>query len=242
MALTRAQAVARLVVALDASEASRILELAGQLRGRVGMVKVGLEAFTATGPRLVEDLRNLDVPVFLDLKLHDIPNTVERAAANVARLGVRMFTVHASGGPAMLAAAVAGAVAGTPAGETPPGALAVTVLTSIDDAVLAELGVPGGAAARVVAWAGIAEATGCRGVVCSPRELGVLRARVRPEFVLLTPGIRPAGVELGDQKRVATPAAAVAAGATYLVIGRPITGAQDPALAAEAILAEMTSA
>jgi len=242
VALTWEQAVARLVVALDVPGEAQVLALARQLRGRVGMVKVGLEAFTGVGPRLVDALHALEVPVFLDLKLHDIPNTVERAAANVARLGVRLFTVHASGGPAMLAAAVAGAAAGSPAGSAPPGALAVTVLTSLDDSALARLGVPGGAAARVMAWAALAEAAGCRGVVCSPQELGELRVRVRPDFVLLTPGIRPAGGEPGDQKRVATPAAAVAAGATYLVIGRPITGAADPAAAAEAILAEMCAA
>jgi orotidine-5'-phosphate decarboxylase len=184
-------------------------------------------------------VRALGVPVFLDLKLHDIPNTVERAARNLARLGVALMTTHAGGGRAMLEAAVRGAAAGTPEGASRPLVLAVTVLTSLDDAALDELGVPGGAAARVVSWARLARAAGCDGVVCSPRETAALRGQLGPEFVLLTPGIRPAGGEVADQKRVATPRDAVAAGATYIVVGRPITAAADPAAAAESILAEL---
>ena len=233
--MTRAEAIARLAVALDTSDPEEVARLAGVLEGRVGTLKVGLEAFTAGGPDLVRRVRDLGVPVFLDLKLHDIPNTVERAARNAARLGVAMLTVHASGGAAMLEAAVAGAAA---AGH-PPVVLAVTVLTSLDDAALAELGVPGGAAARVSAWAGMARRAGCGGVVCSPQEAAALRAALGPGFTLVTPGIRPAGEAAGDQRRVATPAAAVAAGADVLVIGRPITAAADPAAAADAIAAEL---
>jgi orotidine-5'-phosphate decarboxylase len=239
MGLTREEARGRLVVALDFSERDVLLGLASAVRGHVGMAKVGLEAFTALGPRLVGELRDLGLPVFLDLKLHDIPNTVERAAANLARLGVRLLTVHAGGGAAMLEAAVAGARAGTPAGEQPPVVLAVTVLTSLDDEALQALLMPGRAADRVRAWADVARRAGCGGVVCSPQEVAALRALHGPELVLLAPGIRPAGGALGDQKRVATPRAAVDAGASYLVVGRPITGAPDPRAAAAAIVDEM---
>ena len=141
----------------------------------------------------------------------------------------------------MLRAAVAGAAAGTQTGIHHPRVLAVTVLTSLDDAALDDLGIPGGAAARVRAWAAVAQRAGCHGVVCSPNEVGVLRAQLGEEFVLLAPGIRPAGEAAGDQKRVATPAQAVQAGATYLVVGRPITAAADPLAAAQAIVAEMTT-
>jgi orotidine-5'-phosphate decarboxylase len=236
--MTRAEAVRRLVVALDTPSREQALAWARALAGRVGLVKVGLELFTAAGPALVEELAAAGVSVFLDLKLHDIPNTVERAAAACARLGARLITVHAGGGRAMLAAAAAGAAAASRAERT--AVLAVTVLTSLDDDALAELGIAGGAAARVAAWAALAHAAGCDGVVCSPRELAALRRRLGPSFVLLAPGIRPAGAALGDQRRIATPAAAVADGADYLVVGRPITAAPDPVAAAEAILAEMT--
>ena len=235
MALTRAEAVAHLAVALDTSERDEIFRLARVLAGRVGTVKVGLEAFTAHGPELVREVRALGAPVFLDLKLHDIPNTVERAARNAARLGAAMLTVHASGGEAMLRAAVAGAAEA----ERPPAVLAVTVLTSLDDAALDGLGIPGGAAGRVRAWAEMARRAGCGGVVCSPHEAAALRAALGAGFLLVTPGVRPAGAAGADQRRVATPRAAVEAGADILVVGRPITGAGDPAAAAEAILAEI---
>ena len=238
--MTRAEAVRRLVVALDTPSRAQAVAWARSLAGRVGLVKVGLELFTAAGPALVEELNALGTRVFLDLKLHDIPNTVERAAANCARLGVDLITVHAGGGRAMLAAAAAGAAAGAVGAR--PRVLAVTVLTSLDDAALDELGIPGGAAARVTAWAALARAAGCDGVVCSPRELAELRRRLGAEIVLLAPGIRPAGTALGDQRRVATPAQAVADGADYIVVGRPITAAADPLAAAEAIVAELTGA
>ncbi|MCJ7440900.1 MAG: orotidine-5'-phosphate decarboxylase [Thermoanaerobaculaceae bacterium] len=237
MALTREEAVRRLAVALDASEREEVLRLAGALRGRVGVAKVGLEAFTAHGPALVAEVRELGLPVFLDLKLHDIPNTVERAASNAARLGVAMLTVHASGGEAMLRAAVAGAAKA----QRPPAVLAVTVLTSLDDGALAELGIPGGASGRVAAWAALAQRCGCAGVVCSPQEAAGLRSALGPGFLLVTPGVRPSGENRGDQRRVATPREAIAAGADLLVVGRPITAAADPVAAAEAIVAEMAS-
>ena len=239
MAPTRAAALSRLAVALDLSDHDATVAMAASLVGHCGMVKLGLEAFSADGPDLVREVAALGMPVFLDVKLHDIPNTVERAARNVARLCVAMFTVHASGGEAMLRAAVAGATAGTRAGAQPPVVLAVTVLTSLDDAALEQLGVPGGAARRARAWAELAQRAGCGGVVCSPLEAAMLRAERGPGFLLVTPGIRPSGAEVADQRRVATPTAAIAAGADVLVVGRPITGTADPAAAAEAILAEL---
>jgi orotidine-5'-phosphate decarboxylase len=237
MAVTRDEAVRRLAVALDTSEREEILRLVRALRGRVGVAKVGLEAFTAHGPDLVREVGEVGVPVFLDLKLHDIPNTVERAARNAARLGVAMLTVHASGGEAMLRAAVTGAASV----DRPPAVLAVTVLTSLDDAALVVLGIPGGAAERVAAWAALAQRCGCAGVVCSPQEAAALRASRGPGFLLVTPGVRPSGEGSADQRRVATPREAIAAGADLLVVGRPITGAADPVAAAEAIVAEMAS-
>lgn len=239
MGLTREQALARLIVALDTSERTQILELARSLRSHVGMFKIGLEAFTACGPTLVDELRTAGMPVFLDLKLHDIPNTVEKAARNLARLGAKLMTVHVGGGETMLRAAAAGAVAGTAKAEDRPRVLAVTVLTSLDDASLDALGIPGGVAARVPVWAALAARAGCDGVVCSPHEVAALRAQRGAEFILLAPGIRPAGEAAGDQKRVATPRQAVDAGASYLVVGRPITAAANPAAAAAAIVAEM---
>jgi orotidine-5'-phosphate decarboxylase len=239
VALNWEQARHRLIVALDLSERAAILQLAASLASRVGAVKLGLEAFTGHGPALVSSVQELGLPVFLDLKLHDIPNTVERAAAACARLGVKMFTVHAAGGPAMLAAAVAGAAAGTPAGASPPAVLAVTVLTSLDERVLGRLGIAGSVAERVGAWAEMARECGCGGVVCSAQEAAQLRARLGSEMLLVTPGIRPAGAAVGDQSRVATPLAAVRAGADYLVVGRPITAAADPVAAAEALVAEI---
>jgi orotidine-5'-phosphate decarboxylase len=239
MASSRAAAVKRLAVALDLSEREAIVGMARALVGHCGMVKLGLEAFTAHGPDLVREVGALGMPVFLDLKLHDIPNTVERAARNCARLGVAMLTAHASGGEAMLRAAAAGVQADASAGAKPPVVLAVTVLTSLDDATLEVLGVPGGVTGRVRAWAELAERAGCGGVVCSPLEAAALRAARGPDFLLVTPGIRPAGGDAADQRRIATPAAALAAGADVLVVGRPITGAPDPAAAAEAIVAEL---
>jgi orotidine-5'-phosphate decarboxylase len=224
--LTRDQAVRRLAVALDASDRSEIVRLTRLLSARVGVAKIGLEAFTAHGPALVSDVLALALPVFLDLKLHDIPNTVERAARSAARLGVSMLTVHAAGGEVMLRAACAGASSVDP----PAAVVAVTVL-----------GIAGGAGARALAWAELAQACGCAGVVCSPREASALRAALGPRFVLVTPGVRPAGTAVADQRRVATPREAIAAGADLLVVGRPITAAADPAAAADAIVADMCS-
>jgi orotidine-5'-phosphate decarboxylase len=220
----------RIVVALDVATLEEARDLAAALAGEVGWVKVGLELFSAFGPDAVRAVAD-HAPVFLDLKLHDIPNTVERAAARVADLGVGLLTVHASGGPAMVAAAVRG-LGGH--GEV----LAVTVLTSMHDTDLAAVGQPG-AAAQVPNLARVAVEAGAPGLVCAPPDLVAVRDAVGPAVRLVTPGVRPAGASADDQARVATPAGAVADGADLLVIGRPITRADDPVSAARAIAAEL---
>jgi orotidine-5'-phosphate decarboxylase len=229
-----------IIVALDVPTVERALDLAGQLAPVVGAFKVGKELFTAAGPDLVRRLRALGAAVFLDLKFHDIPNTVARAVEAAVRLDVQMLTVHASGGRAMLAAAAeaahraAGAV-----GSAVPLVLGVTVLTSLDDVELAAVGVAGGAAAQVERLALLATGAGLRGLVCSPRELARLRPVLPGGTVLVTPGIRAAGTAPDDQKRTLSPEEARAAGADWLVIGRPICAAADPRAAAAAILARL---
>ena len=229
-----------LIVALDVPDADRALALAARLAPVVGAVKVGLELFTTAGPDIVRRLRAAGAAVFLDLKLHDIPNTVARAVEAAVRLDVQMLTVHTSGGRAMLAAAEQAARAEAQRrGQAPPLVLGVTVLTSLDDAALAEVGVAAGAAAQVERLARLAVSTGLRGLVCSPLELPVLRAALPREIRLVTPGIRPPGTEAGDQKRTLGPREALAAGADWLVVGRPILAAPDPRAAAEQILAAL---
>jgi orotidine-5'-phosphate decarboxylase len=220
----------RIVVALDVPTLDDAATLARQLTGSVGWFKVGLELFTAHGPAAVVAIRSHG-PVMLDLKLHDIPTTVERAAARVADLGVGLLTVHASGGPAMVEAAVRGLGDG---GEV----LAVTVLTSMSDEELAAIGAPP-AAEQVPALARLAVGAGAPGLVCAPPDLPAVREAVGPQVRLVTPGVRPAGSSADDQARIATPADAVADGADLLVIGRPITRAEDPAAAARAIATEL---
>jgi orotidine-5'-phosphate decarboxylase len=228
----------RLIVALDVPDAASAARMAAQLEGVCQWFKVGLELFAAAGPAVLEPLLKRGHAIFLDLKFHDIPNTVAGAVRSAAGLGVHMMTVHAAGGPAMLAAARA-ALDGVP---NAPTLLAVTVLTSMDAAQLAAIGVPQSPAAQVEAMAQMAMAEGFRGFVCSPQEVEALRAATGPEGILVIPGIRPAGAGIGDQKRIATPADALRSGASYLVVGRPITQAANPAAAAEAILAEMAEA
>jgi orotidine-5'-phosphate decarboxylase len=220
----------RIIVALDVPTLDEADALARRLTGRVGWFKVGLELFTAHGPAAVEAIR-AHGPVMLDLKLHDIPTTVERAAARVADLGVGLLTIHASGGPSMVEAAVRGLGEG---GEI----LAVTVLTSMSDEELAAIGAPP-AAAQVPALATLAVGAGAPGLVCAPTDLLAVRAAVGGEVRLVTPGVRPAGASADDQTRIATPSSAVADGADLLVIGRPITRADDPVAAAAAIAAEL---
>jgi orotidine-5'-phosphate decarboxylase len=225
----------RLIVALDVPGAKAAAELVNRLEGICHWFKVGLELFTAAGPSVVEPLVRSGHSVFLDLKFHDIPNTVAGAVRSAAALGVRMTTVHAAGGPAMLAAARA-ALEGV---ANPPELLAVTVLTSMDAAQLRATGTRRSPAEQVELLAKTALGTGIRGFVCSPQETAALRALAGPEGILVVPGIRPACGDAGDQKRTATPSEALRAGANYLVVGRPITQASDPAEAAAAILKEM---
>ena len=227
----------RLIVALDVPSAAEALELVARLEGRALWFKVGLELFLAAGGSIVTTLRERGYNVFLDLKLHDIPNTVAGAIRSVAPLGASLLTVHAAGGCAMLNGA-----AEATAKTNGPQLLAVTVLTSFDAAQLACTGVSDPIPAQVLRLARMAEQAGIHGMVCSPEEVPNLRAELSSGPLLVIPGIRPASAELGDQRRVATPAAAIAAGASKLVVGRPITQAANPAAATEAILAEIASA
>jgi orotidine-5'-phosphate decarboxylase len=211
------------------------------LKPYVGVVKVGLSLFVEHGPAALEVFREQGARLFLDLKLHDIPNTVELACARAAALGVSYLTVHASGGAAMLQAAVKGARAGaSTSGSAPPVVLAVTALTSLDDAAVTALGFGDSAAAMAERLASLAAAAGVGGLVCSAREVKALRA-LYPRLVLCTPGIRPAGGEAGDQARTETPEAALRAGSDLLVVGRPLHTAQDPVAAAKALHAAATS-
>jgi orotidine-5'-phosphate decarboxylase len=229
------QARDRLIVALDFPSGPQALALVDRLEGACRWFKVGLELYFAAGGSIVETLRRRGHSVFLDLKFHDIPNTVASAVRSVGPLGAELLTVHASGGPAMLMAA-AEAAAGL---ASPPRLLAVTVLTSLDQAQLTAIGIGSSPADHALQLAEMASANGIGGFVCSPEEAANLRAALH-SAVLVTPGIRPAGSSSGDQKRVATPSAALAAGADYLVVGRPITQAINPAEATQTILAQMT--
>jgi orotidine-5'-phosphate decarboxylase len=228
----------RLIVALDVPGAQAAVEMARRLEGSCCRYKVGLELFTAAGPAVVEKLAARGYSVFLDLKFHDIPNTVAGAVRSAAALGVHMITVHAAGGPAMLAAARA-ALDGV---SNPPELLAVTVLTSVDASQLKAIGVGRTPEKQVELLAKVGLKAGLRGFVCSAQEVAALRALTGPEGVLAVPGIRPAGAKAGDQKRAATATDALKAGASYLVVGRPITQAPNPAEAAQAILQEMAAA
>jgi len=223
----------RIIVALDTDSPEAALSTVKALTGEVGMFKVGMELFPRGGPELVRRIRAEGCDVFLDLKFHDIPNTVAGAVRSAAALGVKFATVHASGGKAMLAAA-SEAARGT--GTT---ILAVTVLTSLDDADLASVGFSLGAAEAVLRLADLAVSSGVGGIVCSAKEVAGVRSRVGKEVALVTPGVRMAFDPAGDQKRVATPAEAVRLGADFLVVGRPITRAPDPRGAARAFAAAM---
>ena len=226
--------VARLIPAIDTADPRRAADLAARLRCHCGALKCGLELFSAEGPASVRGMPA--VPIFLDLKLHDIPNTVAGAVRALLPLRPAMLTLHAAGGPAMLAAA---REAAETAGAARPILLAVTVLTSLDAATLAAIGIGDAPTAQVVRLAKLALAAGADGLVCSPQEVAPIRAACGEAPLLVVPGIRPPGSALGDQARVATPAEAVAAGADWLVIGRPLTSAADPAAAAQAIAAQL---
>jgi orotidine-5'-phosphate decarboxylase len=221
-------------VALDTADWRTFEHWCGVFGPRVGTLKVGLEAYVRWGPRAASVAVDTGAEVFLDLKLHDIPNTVAGAVTAARSLGVRYLTVHAAGGRPALEAAVEAS-----AGEID--LLAVTVLTHLDEAVLEELDIGGPAGRRVEGWAELASSAGCAGAVCSPLEVGALRRRIPAPFLLVTPGIRPAGGSTtDDQRRVATPARALADGSDLLVIGRPLTRAADPEAALEALEQELS--
>ena len=221
----------RLVVALDISTRDDVLRLVDQLHDAAGVFKIGLQAFTSLGPSIVREVVARGERVFLDLKIHDIPNTASHAIAEVASLGASMTTVHASGGEAMLRACAHDSVL----------VLGVTILTSLADSELAPIGFAGGVAENASRLALLAQRNGLRGVVSSPREIAAIREACGRDFVILTPGIRPSGADAGDQRRTMTPREAITAGADYIVVGRPITNAADPRSAAMRVIDEMSS-
>ncbi len=227
----------RLIVALDYPTYDQALALLDRLDGACQWFKVGLELYLSSGNRIVHTLKDRGFSVFLDLKLHDIPNTVAAAVRAVAPLGADLLTVHALGGPEMLKAAADAAGSLSQA----PRLLAVTVLTSMDASQLQAIGVSASPADQALTLAAMASSSGISGFVCSPEEAARLRSSL-PDALLVTPGIRPAGAALGDQKRIATPASAITAGASHLVVGRPITQAHDPAEATRHILNEIAAA
>lgn len=222
----------RLIIALDVSNQAAAQRLVQQIGESALFYKVGLQLFTAEGPPVVRDLIASGRKVFLDLKLHDIPNTVSKAVQAAVQLGVSMLTIHGSGGAAMLKGAVEAA-------NHRLSLLAVTVLTSLNDGDLQEIGFSSDTLDQTLRIASLARSCGCDGVVTSAREVAALRRMLGEGFGIVVPGVRPAGVERNDQERTATPAQAISAGASHLVVGRPITAAADPAKAAKAILEEM---
>jgi orotidine-5'-phosphate decarboxylase len=231
----------RVIVALDCSPDEAIV-LGEKLAGHARWVKIGMTLYYAVGPSIVTKMHKLGFRVFLDLKLHDIPHQVYGAASSIAQAGADLLTVHASGGEAMLSSAVKGARKG--AGEVdldaePPAVCAITVLTSMDDAQLASIGIDVPAAMQVKRLATLARDAGLNGIVCSPKEAAAMRELLGEDAIIITPGVRPNGAALGDQSRVATPAEAFEAGASHLVIGRPITRVGDPVAAFDEIIADL---
>ena len=227
----------RLIVALDFGDAIQALALVDQLDNTCQWFKVGMELYYATGNSLIETLRNRGFNIFLDLKLHDIPNTVAGAVRSATAAGASLLTLHASGGAAMMTAAAEAARA-----PGSPRLLAVTGLTSMDAEQLAGTGIADTPAQQVLRLAKLAEASGIDGMVCSPEEVSTLRSTLSPETLLVIPGIRPTGSAAQDQKRIATPSTAIAQGASMLVVGRPITQSPNPKAAAQSILDEITKA
>ncbi len=231
----------RLIVALDVDTVKEAEKLVSMLQDHAGVFKIGMQLFNSEGPEVVNRIHSLGGRVFLDLKLHDIPNTVGKAGAVLTRMKVFMYNVHTAGGSEMMRKAVEFTAAESSRSGVPgPLVIGVTVLTSINQDILNnEMGVPGSVASQVVRWARLAQDSGLNGVVASPKEITAIREACGPDFVIVTPGVRPAWAEVNDQKRVMTPKEAVQAGASYLVVGRPITGAADPVEAAKRIVAEM---
>jgi orotidine-5'-phosphate decarboxylase len=226
-----------IILALDIATADQGLALARQLAPALGAIKIGSELFTASGPEIVRQMRGLGLNVFLDLKFHDIPNTVAKAVASAVQLDVQMLTIHTGGGSEMMRAAERSAQeTAAKLNRVPPLVLGVTILTSLDSNAIAEVGYQPNVAHQVDRLAKLAVSSGLRGLVCSPLEVVELRRILPREIQLVTPGIRPADSATDDQKRTLTPREAIAAGADWLVIGRPIYGAKDPRKAAEQIL------
>lgn len=229
-----------ILVAIDTPELDRARALSRSLAGAVGGIKLGLEFFNAHGPAGIAQVAGNRGDLFLDLKYHDIPNTVAGAVRAAVKLQPMILNVHAGGGPAMMRGALEAAEEESDRlGITRPKVIAVTVLTSMDDGDLDAVGQKGPSTDQVVRLARLTQDCGLAGVVCSPREIAAIRAACGPDFTLVVPGIRPAGAAVGDQKRVMTPRQAIDAGADWLVIGRPITGAPDPIAAAREILREL---
>jgi orotidine-5'-phosphate decarboxylase len=229
-----------ILVALDTTDLAVAKNWARATRGVAAGIKLGLEFFNARGPAGIAEVAELGAPLFLDLKFHDIPNTVAGAVRAVAPLKPMILNLHASGGAAMMRAALdAARDSAARLGVAPPKLIAVTILTSLSDADLAEVGQPSGALDQVRRLAALTQACGLDGVVCSPHEIATLRRDLGPDFLLVIPGVRPSWAAAGDQKRVMEPRQAMEAGADYLVIGRPITGAADPAEAARRIATEI---
>jgi orotidine-5'-phosphate decarboxylase len=241
--MTRDEAVKKVCVALDVPDSESACELVRRLRTHVGFFKIGMELHNAEGPSVIRTLTSLGAKIFLDLKFHDIPNTVAGASRVVAPLGVSIFNVHASGGIEMMRASLKAASDSTAkAGVPRPRIIAITVLTSIDDETLKTINQSEVSVSKQVEHlARMTKEAGLDGVVASPQEIRIIRSACGPNFLIVTPGVRPAGGDAGDQKRFATPAGAIQAGADILVIGRPITAAKDPVKAAEGILEEIQS-
>jgi orotidine-5'-phosphate decarboxylase len=236
--MTREQAREKIIFALDSNEFAHVQYWAETLSDRVGMFKVGKQLFTACGPATVRMIQKFGGEVFLDLKFHDIPNTVAMASLEAARLGVKLFNLHALGGYEMMARTVEALDKEFKGGERAQ-VLAVTILTSSTEETLRQVGIESPVEEMVVRLATLARKAGIDGVVASPREIPLIREACGPDFLIVTPGVRPAFAALNDQKRVMTPAEAVRAGGDFLVIGRPIGDAPDPAAAAEMILDEI---
>jgi orotidine-5'-phosphate decarboxylase len=234
----RARFANPLFVALDTPDLSHALAIAERVQPVAGGLKVGLEFISAQGPEGIRAVAALGMPIFADVKFHDIPNTVAGAARALVSLNIALFNVHVAGGEAMMRAAVDAAAKS----KLRPAVLGVTILTSLDDAALVSIGQLGPAQEQTLRLARLAKRAGLDGVVCSPQDAGAVRDVCGTEFLIVTPGIRPSGVGLADQRRVTTPAAAVQAGADILVVGRPVTEAPDPAAAAKAILSELAVA
>jgi len=234
----------RLIVALDVESGTKALELYARLRDHAGMFKIGMQLFTAAGPRVVRDLVSAGARIFLDLKFHDIPNTVAAAGVEAARLGVTMFNVHALGGAEMMRRTrEAITEVSEREGLKRPLLIGVTVLTSADAAVLSEVGLPSDPEELVERLSGLVQTCGLDGVVASPREIALVRALAgQSKFLIVTPGVRPTGAAAHDQKRIMTPAQAISAGADYLVMGRAILEADKPERAATEIIEEMAQA